>query len=144
MYTISLVANKLSKNMIAFAEDFSNTQDDKNVLLNNNIYVIPKSNKKWQTFSLCLKRIIYQNNQKRQIVVLIDRKNTRIWLDAVKRAATKICLQSGVCISVVKTFWTEVIHHAWYSGYAFYRRTSKLWLRLGCSWFHEFFRLKCS
>ena len=33
MYTISLVANKLGKNMLAFAEDFSYTQDDKNVLL---------------------------------------------------------------------------------------------------------------
>ena len=29
----SLVANKLGKNMLAFAEDFSYSQDDKNVLL---------------------------------------------------------------------------------------------------------------
>ena len=33
MYTISLVANKLGKNMLAFAEDLSYSQDDKNVLL---------------------------------------------------------------------------------------------------------------
>ena len=54
MYTISLVANKLGKNMLAFAEDFSYSQDDKNVLLSNNNdnYLIPKSNKKWETFSL--------------------------------------------------------------------------------------------
>ena len=39
----------------------------------------------------------------RQIVVLIDRQNTGILLDAVKRPATRICLQSGVSISVVKT-----------------------------------------
>ena len=39
----------------------------------------------------------------RQIVVLIDRPNTGILLDAVKRPATRICLQSGVSISVVKT-----------------------------------------
>ena len=48
--TISLVANKLGKNMLVFAEDFSYSQDDKKVLLskakNNKIYVIPKSNKK--------------------------------------------------------------------------------------------------
>ena len=52
--TISLVANKLGKNMLVFAEDFSYFQDDKKVLLskakNNEIYVIPKSNKKWETF----------------------------------------------------------------------------------------------
>ena len=46
--------------MLAFAEDLSCSQDDKNVLLsegkNNNIYVIPKSNKKLQTFSLCLQK----------------------------------------------------------------------------------------
>ena len=39
----------------------------------------------------------------REIVVLIDRQNTKILLDAVKITATKICLQSGVSISVVKT-----------------------------------------
>ena len=39
----------------------------------------------------------------RQIVVLIDRQNTGILLDAVKRPATRICFQSGVSISVVKT-----------------------------------------
>ena len=33
MYTISLVANKLGKNMLAFAEELSYSQDDKNVLL---------------------------------------------------------------------------------------------------------------
>ena len=33
MYTISLVANKLGKNILTFAEDFSYTQDDKNALL---------------------------------------------------------------------------------------------------------------
>ena len=33
MYTISLVANKLGKNMLAFAEDFSYSQGNKNVLL---------------------------------------------------------------------------------------------------------------
>ena len=32
-YTISLVANKLGKNMLAFAEELSYSQDDKNVLL---------------------------------------------------------------------------------------------------------------
>ena len=39
----------------------------------------------------------------REIVVLIDRQNTEILLDAVKRAAATICLRSGVCIRVVKT-----------------------------------------
>ena len=33
MYTISLVANKLGKNMLALAEDLSYSQDDKNALL---------------------------------------------------------------------------------------------------------------
>ena len=32
-YTISLVANKLGKNMLVFAEGFSYSQDDKKVLL---------------------------------------------------------------------------------------------------------------
>ena len=49
MYTISLVANKLGKNMLVFAEDFSYSQDDKKVLLTKakiiTFYVIPKSNK---------------------------------------------------------------------------------------------------
>ena len=33
MYTISLVANKLGKNMLAFAENLSYSQGDKKVLL---------------------------------------------------------------------------------------------------------------
>ena len=33
MYTISLVANKLGKNIIAFTEDFSYSQGNQNVLL---------------------------------------------------------------------------------------------------------------
>ena len=61
----------------------------------------------------------------REIVVLIDRQNTEILLDAVERAAPKICLRSGVCISVVKTLVN--------GGY-----TSRLTLRLlgnACGWF---------
>ena len=35
---------------------------------------------------------------------------TEIW-------CKRICLWSGVCISEVINCWTEVIHHAWHSGY---------------------------
>ena len=54
MYTISLVANKLGKNMLVFAEGFSYSQDDKKVLLTKakiiTFYVIPKSNKNEKLF----------------------------------------------------------------------------------------------
>ena len=100
MYTISLVANKLGKNMLVFDEDFSYSQDAKNVLLLKAKIIkfisIPRAIKNEELFLFVWNASIYQNNMNRQIVVLIDRQNTGILLDAVKITATRIACDQAL------------------------------------------------
>ena len=99
MYTISLVANKLGKNMLVFDEDFSYSQDAKNVLLSKakiiKFILFPRAIK-MKLFLFVWNASFYQNNMNRQIVVLIDRQNTGILLDAVKITATKIACDQAL------------------------------------------------
>ena len=89
-----LVANKLGKNMFVFAEEFSYSQGNTNVLLSEVIIVasklFPWAIKYHMIFLFVWNALFYQNNTNRQNVVLIDRQNTGIFLDAVKITATKI------------------------------------------------------
>ena len=93
--------------MLAFAEDISYSQNDKNVLLLKakiiNIYVIPKSNKKLQTFPLCLQNS-FLSKQYEPTNCRFDWQ-TEYWnlIGCGQNNRNESCLQSGVSISVVKT-----------------------------------------